>query len=121
MTNEAESLEEPVPLTIYKYAGPGALFGKYVDIVGEMYPALTSRIISSPSFDHIFWLEILSPSLVYDVNLGPVSYLRLIISSGGVCSLQVLYPFLRHLWQCRYMNVQLETMHEYLQYDFKYM
>ena len=75
VTKEAESLEKPVSLTIYRYAGPGALFGKYVDIVGEMYPALTSRIISSPSFDHIFWLEILSPSLIYDVNLGPVSYL----------------------------------------------
>ena len=103
VTKESELLEEPLPLTIFQYPGPGALFGKYVDIVGEMYPALRSRILSSPSFQHVFWLEILSPVLIYDVSLGPVSCLRLIISSGGVCSLQMLYPLLRHVWQRKYM------------------
>ena len=102
VTKESKLLEEPLPLTVFKYPGPGALFGKYVDIVGEMYPALRSRIISSPSFQHIFWLEILSPVLMYDVSLGPVSCLRLIISSGGVCSLQ-MYPLLRHVRQRKYM------------------
>ena len=93
VVKESEPLEEPV--SIFKYPGPCALFGKCVDTLDETYPTLRNRIISSPSFQHIFWLEILSPLVMFDANLGPVSYLRLMISSGGVCSLQMLYPLLR--------------------------
>ena len=93
VVKESEPLEEE-PMPLFKYPGPCALFGKYVD---EMYPALRSRIISSSSFQHIFWLEILSPLLMFDANQGPVSYLRFMISSGRVCSLQMLYPLLHCL------------------------
>ena len=101
VAKEPEPVEVPFP--IFKYPGPGALFGKYVEVVGEMYPTLKNRIISSPLFQHMIWLEILSPVLMYDIHFGPVNCLRLIISSGGVCSLQMLYPLVHRVWQREYI------------------
>ena len=88
MAKEAEAFEEnaPDPITISRNSEQCASFGKRVAIVREKYPALSSRIISIPS---ICWLEILSPVPIHNANLGPVSCLRLIISTEGVCSLEV--------------------------------
>ena len=61
VAKEAEVFEEHVSITMSKNSRQCALFGKYVAIVQEKYPALSSRVISSPSIQQICWLEILSP------------------------------------------------------------
>lgn len=41
------------------------------------------------------WLEITRRSCHIDANLGPVSVARILISSNGLCKLQLLYPYFK--------------------------
>ena len=41
------------------------------------------------------WLEITRKSCHIDANLGPISVARILVSSNGLCKLQLLYPYFK--------------------------
>ena len=69
VAKEAEMFEEHTPISISRNSEQCALFGERMALVHEKYPALSSRVVSSPSVQNVCWFEILSPVLIYDASL----------------------------------------------------
>ena len=102
VAEEAEQVQGNAVCDVENIPNPCALFGNLVDLVEKPYPALRSRVILSPCCQSVCWLEVLSPLDTYDVNLGPISCLRV---SEGLCSLQVLFPLVRNVWRRIYVYI----------------
>ena len=91
---EAVPLEEAHAADIVKSPGAESVFVNFVRVVQDTYPQiLKSQIISSPCNETIYyWLELVSPTLVFDSSIGPMNCVRMMLSGEGLCSLQVLLP-----------------------------
>ena len=104
---EAVPLAEIHALDVVKSPGPESLFVNFVRVVQDTYPQiLKSQIISSPCNEAMYyWLELVPPTLVFDPSVGPINCVRMMLSSEGLCSLQVLLPLVRTVWKRKYMCI----------------
>ena len=101
---EAVPLAEVHALDVVKSPGPVSMFVNFVRVVQDAYPQILKRqIISSPrNGAPYYWLELVSPTLVFDRNVGPMNCVRMMLSSEGLCTLQVLLPMVRTVWKHKY-------------------
>ena len=106
IVTEAVPLEEAHAADIVKSPGAESVFVNFVRVVQDTSPQiLKSQIISSPCNEAIYyWLELVSPTLVlvFDSSIGPMNCVRMMLSSEGLCSLQVLLPLVRTVWKRKY-------------------
>ena len=114
--DEAEgplTVTEPVPpaeihaLDVVRSPGTESVFVNFVHVVQDTYPhILKSQIIPSLCNEAIYyWLELVSPTLVFDSSIGLMNCARMMLSSEGLCSLQVLLPLVCTVWKCKYTGL----------------
>lgn len=100
IVKEEAPLLEAFAANIVKLPGSESTFTRFVRHVEETYPGiLRSQIISSPCTGAVYWLELVSPVLTFDSSIGPINCVRMTLSSGCICSLQVLFPLVRNVWK----------------------
>ena len=81
--------EESISITTIQ-----SFLGNLVEIVREHYPELNHRFLSDSSGNY-HWLELKSPKIHFDPDLGPNDVVRMVISEQRLYYIQVLFPFLR--------------------------